>query len=54
MYISQLIALLKEREKPEHIEMALKYGESLIRAKRSFGGELGEPSIASMKRGADQ
>ena len=42
VYISQLIALLKEREKPDHLEMALKWGEGLVRAKRSFGGELGE------------
>ena len=42
VYISQLLALVKEREKPECIEMALRFGESLIRAKRNFGGELGE------------
>lgn len=41
VYIAQLLALVKEREKPDCIEMALKHGESLIRAKRSFGGELG-------------
>ena len=41
VYISQLVALLKERESPDHLEVALKWGESLIRAKRSFGGELG-------------
>lgn len=42
VYIPQLIALLKEREKPECIEMALKWGEGLVRAKREFGTELGE------------
>lgn len=42
VYIAQLHALLKEREKPECIEMALRHGESLIRAKKTFGGELGE------------
>lgn len=42
VYIAQLYALVKEREKPECIEMALRHGESLIRAKRNFGGELGE------------
>jgi telomere length regulation protein len=42
VYISQLIALLSERDKPDSLEMGLKWGESLIRAKRSFGGELGE------------
>lgn len=40
VYVQQLITLLKEREKPEHIEMGLKWGEGLVRAKRSFGTEL--------------
>jgi telomere length regulation protein len=42
VYVQQLIALLKEKEKPEHIEMGLKWGEGLVRAKRSFGTELCE------------
>jgi telomere length regulation protein len=42
VYVQQLIALLKEKEKPDHIEMGLKWGEGLIRAKRSFGTELCE------------
>jgi telomere length regulation protein len=42
VYVGQLAALLKERESPEHLEMALKWGESLVRAKRNFGTELGE------------
>ena len=42
VYIAQLVALLKEREKPEHLEMGLKWGEGLVRAKRSFGRELGK------------
>ena len=41
VYIQQLVVLLKEREKPDHIEMGLRWGEGLIRAKRSFGRELG-------------
>ena len=41
VYISQLIALLKERDKPDHLEVGLKWGESLIRSKRTFGKELG-------------
>jgi len=41
VYIQQLFTLLKEREKPDYIEMGLKWGEALVRAKRSFGGELG-------------
>jgi telomere length regulation protein len=40
VYVQQLIILLKEREKPDHIEMGLKWGEGLVRAKRSFGTEL--------------
>ena len=44
VYIAQLVALVKDRETPEAVEMALKHGESLIRAKRSFGGELGGSS----------
>jgi telomere length regulation protein len=40
VYVQQLIMLLKEREKPEYIEMGLKWGEGLVRAKRSFGTEL--------------
>lgn len=41
VYIGQLLQLLKERDKPESIEMALQWGEGLVRAKRSFGTELG-------------
>nr|XP_019010363.1 uncharacterized protein I206_04832 [Kwoniella pini CBS 10737]OCF49144.1 hypothetical protein I206_04832 [Kwoniella pini CBS 10737] len=46
VYIPQLVALLKERDKPENIEMGLKWGESLIRAKREFGTELSENAVA--------
>lgn len=42
VYVPQLVALLKERERPDHIEMGLKWGEGLVRAKRSFGTELCE------------
>lgn len=41
VYISQLLQLVKDREKPDSLETALKFGEGLVRAKRSFGGELG-------------
>ena len=44
VYISQLLGLIKDREKPDCLEMALEFGESLIRAKRSFGGELRKSS----------
>ena len=42
VYIQQLVLLLKEREKPECVEMGLKWGEGLVRAKRAFGTELGQ------------
>ena len=42
VYISQLLQLVKDREKPDSLETALKFGEGLVRAKRLFGGELGE------------
>lgn len=44
VYIQQLWALLKEREKPEELEVALQWGEGLVRAKRNFGRELGASS----------
>jgi len=40
VYISQLIELLKDRDNPDSLEMGLKWGEGLVRAKRTFGGEL--------------
>lgn len=50
VYVPQLVALLKEREKPDHIEMGLKWGEGLVRAKRSFGTELCEYTTATITR----
>jgi telomere length regulation protein len=41
VYVTQLIDLLKEREKPECLEVGLKWGEGLVRSKRAFGTELG-------------
>ncbi|WVF72963.1 hypothetical protein IAT40_007781 [Kwoniella sp. CBS 6097] len=46
VYVPQLVELLKEREKPECIEMGLRFGESLVRAKREFGTELAENAVA--------
>ncbi|WVQ74259.1 hypothetical protein IAR50_003856 [Cryptococcus sp. DSM 104548] len=46
VYIGQLVALLKEREKPECVEMGLLWGEGLVRAKREFGTELSENAVA--------
>ncbi len=43
VYVGQLVELLKERDKPDHLEMGLKWGEGLVRAKRNFGVELGKP-----------
>jgi len=45
VYVQQLIMLLKEKEKPDFIEMGLKWGEGLVRAKRSFGTELCESCL---------
>ncbi|WVR07650.1 hypothetical protein IAU60_004692 [Kwoniella sp. DSM 27419] len=45
VYLPQLAELLKEREQPESIEMALKWGEGLVRAKREFGTELAENAV---------
>ncbi|KIR53446.1 telomere length regulation protein [Cryptococcus gattii Ru294] len=45
VYIPQLVALLKERDKPESVEMGLKWGERLVRAKREFGVELAENAV---------
>ncbi|WVO18553.1 hypothetical protein L204_106272 [Cryptococcus depauperatus] len=45
LYIPQLTALLKEREKPECVEMGLQWGEGLVRAKREFGTELAENAV---------
>lgn len=45
VYIIQLIELLRAREEPDKLEVGLKWGESLIRRKRHFGKELGEPHL---------
>ncbi|OXG77861.1 telomere length regulation protein [Cryptococcus neoformans var. grubii Br795] len=45
VYIPQLVALLKERDKPESVEMGLNWGEGLVRAKREFGTELAENAV---------
>ncbi|WVQ84635.1 hypothetical protein IAT38_006790 [Cryptococcus sp. DSM 104549] len=45
VYVPQLLALLKEREKPESLEVALQYGEGLVRAKREYGTELAENAV---------
>jgi telomere length regulation protein len=53
VYVQQLIMLLKEREKPDYIEMGLKWGEGLVRAKRSFGTELCKQISSCIVRYAD-
>ena len=42
VYLGQLADLLSATEEPEKLEVALKWGEALIRRKRGFGLELGE------------
>lgn len=42
VYLIQLLDLLRARDDPEKLEVALRWGEELIRRKRNFGTELGE------------
>ena len=42
IYVGDVISLLKDREKFEAVEMGLKWGEGVVRAKRGFGGELSQ------------
>jgi telomere length regulation protein len=46
VYVRQLAELLREKDKPDSIEMALQWGEGLVRAKRNFGGEVTENAVA--------
>ena len=42
VYLIQLLELLRARTEPEKLEVALRWGEELIRRKRDYGTELGE------------
>jgi len=42
VYLIQLLELLRARTEPEKLEVALKWGEELIRRKRDYGTELGK------------
>lgn len=46
VYVRQLAELLRDKDKPDSIEMALQWGEGLVRAKRSFGTEVSENAVA--------
>lgn len=46
VYVRQLAELLRDKDSPESIELALTYGEPLIRAKRNFGGEVVENAVS--------
>lgn len=46
VYVRQLAELLRDKDKPESIEMALQWGEGLVRAKRSFGTEVSDNAVA--------
>lgn len=46
VYVRQLADLLRDKDSPESIELALTYGEPLIRAKRNFGGEVVENAVS--------
>ncbi|BEI82719.1 hypothetical protein CcaverHIS002_0305870 [Cutaneotrichosporon cavernicola] len=46
VYVRQLTELLREKDKPESIELALQWGEGLVRAKRGFGTEVVDNAVA--------
>lgn len=46
VYVRQLADLLRDKDSPESIELALTYGEPLIRAKRNFGGEVADNAVS--------
>lgn len=46
VYVRRLADLLRDKDSPESIELALTYGEPLIRAKRNFGGEVVENAVS--------
>lgn len=45
VYVRQLADLLRDKDSPDSIELALTYGEPLVRAKRNFGGEVVENAV---------
>jgi telomere length regulation protein len=47
VYVRQLAELLRDRETPDSIELALQWGEGLVRAKRTFGTEVSENAVAT-------
>jgi telomere length regulation protein len=46
VYVRQLTELLRDKDKPESIELALQWGEGLVRAKRGFGTEVSDNAVA--------
>lgn len=46
VYVRQVADLLRDKDSPESIELALRFGEPLIRAKRNFGGEVFENAVS--------
>lgn len=46
VYVRQLADLLRDKDSPDSIDLALTYGEPLIRAKRSFGAEVSENAVS--------
>lgn len=45
VYVRQLVELLRDKDKPESIELALEWGEGLVRAKRGFGTEVYDNAV---------
>lgn len=46
VYVRQLADLLRDKDNPDAIELALTHGEALVRAKRTFGGEVSENAVS--------
>lgn len=46
VYVRQLVELLRDKDKPESIELALQWGEGLVRAKRGFGTEVSDNAVS--------
>jgi telomere length regulation protein len=52
VYLMQLLELLRARTEPEKLEVALRWGEELIRRKRDYGTELGKHNWEKSRPGS--
>ncbi|KAL7418396.1 telomere binding protein [Cryptotrichosporon argae] len=46
VYVAEVVALLGKSDKADEIEVGLRWGEELVRAKRAYGTEVGENALA--------